>query len=124
MGKWSVKDVLSHIAGWDIWMSTTIQTILGGNQLNLSAPLDVDVTNAKFVEDRVRWSIDQILTEMADTLQKVLYIVGGLSEEQIFKPQLFEGHDCSIYHLLKVGYEHDRRHTDKILLRRKSQKIG
>jgi len=124
IGKWSVKDVLSHIAGWDIWVSTTIQTILGGNQPDLSAPLDVDVTNAKFVEERVRWSIDQILTEMADTLQKVLHIVGELSEEQIFKPQLFEGHDHSINHLLTVTYEHDRCHADKILLWRKSQKTG
>jgi len=116
IGKWSIKDVFSHIAGWDIWMSTTIQTILGGNQPDLSAPLDIDVTNVKFVEERASWSIDQILTEMADTFQTVLLFVRELTEDQIFKPQLFAGHDHSVNHLLTVTYEHDRHHADKILL--------
>jgi hypothetical protein len=122
MGKWSVKDVFSHIAGWDVWMRSTIENMLGGKEPDLSAPFDVHSANVKFVKERTEFSFDQILTEMSDTLEIVFRLVEKLTEEDIFTPLIIAGHDHSVNHLLTVTYTHDRGHAYKILRWRKLDK--
>lgn len=122
IGKWCMKDILSHIAGWDTLMRTTMQAIFEGKQSDLSAAKDIDATNAKFVDERSGWSVEQILAEMADNHQKMLHFVEELTDEQLFKPRIFSGENWSLDGFLKIWDRHDRHHADEILLCRKAEK--
>ena len=117
-----MKDILSHIAGWDTLMRTTMQAIFEGKQPDLSAVKDIDATNAKFVNERSGWPVEQILAEMADNHQKMLLFVEELTDEQLFKPRIFSGENWSLDGFLKIWDRHDRHHADDILLCRKAEK--
>lgn len=115
IGKWCVKDILSHIAGWDTLMRTTMQAIYEEKQPDISAVKDIDATNAKFVAERSGLPIEQILADMADNHQKMLHFVEELTDEQLFKPRIFAGENWSLDGFLKIWDRHDRHHADEIL---------
>lgn len=121
-GKWCVKDILSHIAGWDTLMRTTLKALFEDTQPDLSAAKNIDATNARFVDERSGWSVVQILAEMADNHQKMLHFVEELTDEQLFKPQIFTGENWSLDNFLKIWDRHDRHHADEIVLCRKAEK--
>ncbi len=122
IGKWCVKDILSHIAGWDTLMRTTMQAIFEEKQLDLSVMKDIDAINAKFVAERSNWSVEQIFAEMADNHQKMLQFVEELTDEQLFKPRIFEGENWTLDGFLKIWDKHDRHHANEILRCRKAWK--
>ncbi|MFQ6125682.1 MAG: ClbS/DfsB family four-helix bundle protein [Candidatus Heimdallarchaeota archaeon] len=122
IGKWCVKDILSHIAGWDTLMRTTMRAIFEGKQPDLSATKDIDATNVKFVDERSGWSVEQILAEMAENHQKMLQFVEELTDEQLFKPRIFAGENWSLDGFLKIWDRHDRLHAKKIVLCQKAWK--
>ncbi len=122
IGKWCVKDILSHIAGWDKLMRTTMRAIFEEKQPNLSGWKNIDAINTKFVAERFSWSVEQILTEMADNHQKMLHFVDELTDEQLFKPRIFAGENWSLDGFLKIWDRHDRHHAKEILFCRKTWK--
>ena len=122
IGSWSVRDTLSHIAGWDVWMSNSLQAVVEETQLDLSLTLDFNNTNTLFINERKDWSLEQILTEMDITHKKMLVFVKKLSEEQITKPHIIDGYNWSVKTFLKIWVEHDPHHTKRLLQWKKSLK--
>jgi hypothetical protein len=114
IGKWSVKEVFCHIAGWDVWLYSTMRCIHDGNQPDLKAVTDFDLTNAQFCEERKNWSIEQVLEEMKKIFQEMLDFVASIPEEQFSQRQMFEGRNWSFDRFLKIWDEHDRHHADQI----------
>jgi len=122
IGNWSVKEVFSHIAGWDVWFYSTMQSIHEGEQPDLSAVKDFGQTNAQFIAERANWSIEQVLAEMMKVFQKMLHFVDSIPEEQLSQRRMFNRQNWSLDSFLKIWDEHDHHHADKIQLWWKTQK--
>lgn len=121
IGNWSVKEVFSHIAGWDVWMYSTMQCIHEGNPPDLSAVKNFDPTNTKFVAERANWSIKQVLAEMTKVFQEMINFVEPIPEEQLNQRRMFNGQNWSLDKFLKIWDEHDNHHADQIQLWWKTQ---
>ena len=122
IGSWSVRDTLSHIAGWDVWMSNALRAVVEGNPIDRSMTLDFNKTNTVFINERNNMPLEQILTEMDITHKKMLCFVKNLSEEQIKKPHIIDGYNWSVETFLKIWVEHDPHHTKMLLQWKKSLK--
>ena len=122
IGNWSVKEVFSHIAGWDVWLYSTMQHIHAGEQPDLRAVKDFGQTNAQFVAERAKRSIEQVLAEMTKVFQEMLHFVESIPEEQLSQHRMFNGQNWSLDSFLKIWDEHDRHHADKIQFWWKTQK--
>ncbi len=122
IGYWSVRDTLSHIAGWDIWMNNALRAVVEDNPIDLSMTLDFNNTNALFINERKDWSLEQILTEMDITHKKMFCFVKNLSEEKIKKPHIIDDYNWSVQTFLKIWVEHDPHHTKMLLQWKKSLK--
>lgn len=114
IGNWSVKEVFSHIAGWDVWMYSTMQSIHEGEQPDLSAVKDFGPTNAQFIAERSHWSIEQVLAEMTKVFQEMLILVASIPEVQLSQRRMFNGQNWSLDSFLKIWDEHDRHHAEQI----------
>jgi hypothetical protein len=121
IGNWSVMEVFSHIAGWDVWMYSAIQSIHELEQLDLSAVKNFGRTNAKFVAERANWTIEQVLAEMAKVFQEMLHFVETIPEGQLSQRRMFDGQNWSLDRFLRIWDEHDHHHADKIQLWWKTQ---
>lgn len=113
--KWSVKDVLSHIVGWDFHTVRAIEECLRGER-PFYFDLNWDTLNEEEVEKRRTLSKEEILNEMEQSHRALLNLVLSLPEQRLTE---YHGHRWKRYKItpesmLKAAIDHDIFHTRKI----------
>jgi hypothetical protein len=79
-GRWSPKEILSHLCGPEgVGLFQTIQTIL-----EKDAPrLDIEAENPFFTETRSRMTLKELLSEFVKEYSHIAEVVEGLSDKQL-----------------------------------------
>jgi uncharacterized damage-inducible protein DinB len=115
LGNWTLKEALSHIAGWDEESLNATGRILEFNKPE-SLDWEVDDWNAKEVARRKDMAIDEILQEMRKNHNKFLEILSNLEEEQFKSPVAakLRGKDVNILFIVNEVIEHDKEHTREL----------
>ncbi len=113
--KWSVKDVLSHIIGWDFHTTRAIEECLRGER-PFYFDLNWDTLNEEEVSKRRTLSKEEILNEMEQSHRALLNLVSSLPEQRLTE---FHGHRWKRYKItpesmLKAAIDHDLFHARKI----------
>ena len=78
--RWTVKDVLGHIIGWDEWTLEILPLILRDRAGEVSA-VDPDTLNQQSVQAWRDKPLSEVLTTIKTTHRQILDIIAGLDTE-------------------------------------------
>jgi uncharacterized protein (TIGR03083 family) len=115
VGDWSIKDVLAHIAGWQVWMARALPVRVEGREL----PDDLRVTdqntddwNRRHVDERRASPPDKILEELDDGLRGVLTFAANLGTSRLHASNPWPGRETSVADYLRdhlAAHDHEHR---------------
>lgn len=115
VGEWSVKNVLAHIVGWEVWVIEMLQTRLAGAEPREhlgTATADEHAFNAAQVAEREELTPDEQLMELERTRDELLALLRGLDPARLENPQPWPGARSSIAALLRSSLiQHDQEHA-------------
>lgn len=78
---WSVRDILAHVAVWDAFSLEKLPAILTtGEHADYE---DTDDFNARMTEEKRGLSLEEVREELADTHQRLLDYLRGVSPEAV-----------------------------------------
>ena len=84
-GRWSPKQIVSHLCGPEgVGYTPTVQAILEQD----TPRLDIEAENPFFTEKRARMTFAELLEEMRAEYGRMAKLVSGLSEEQLARKAL------------------------------------
>jgi len=86
-GSWSVKDVLSHIAGWEVEVVNQFKVFLTNPDVDDN--YDIDSFNKSAVELRKYLSWDQIVTELITAQSELSSFLAKLTQKEIDEEKRF-----------------------------------
>lgn len=113
--KWSVKDVLSHVIGWDFHTMRAIEECLKGKR-PFYFDEDWNTLNDEEVQKRRNLSLNDVITELKQSSRIFQDFVSTLPEERLTE---YHGHKWRRYKItpesmISAAIEHDLFHAKKI----------
>ncbi len=115
VGEWSVKNVLAHIVGWEVWVIEMLQARLAGGALPdhlRAAAADEHAFNAAQVAEREELMPDEQLMELERTREELLVLLRGLDPARLEDPLPWPGARSSVADYLRTSLiQHDQEHT-------------
>lgn len=102
-GSWTVKEVLSHIAAWDIEAVNLSKKLLTHNQVQWP---DFDTFNACAVSKRIKLTREEIIAEVKENRQAYIQFLQGLPDYQL------DSH--GVRNLAEQIVSHDYHHLHQI----------
>ncbi len=116
-GKWTVKDILAHIAVWHGRLITLLFQLEQGRRprdLELSEA-EVDALNERFYQEQKDRPLERVLADFHGTYQQLLKRLERLSEEDLTQPGRFPGLAEPLWKLIAADtFEHDAEHRADI----------
>lgn len=109
--KWSLKDVLAHLAGWDEIAISAINTLIKGQTSEWG--LSVDAQNKESVQLRQTKIWPEVYTEFVTKSQELIETYSKLSDDLWDQP-LYCGKKFSPLKFLKTDIRHYSEHLDKV----------
>ncbi len=86
-GKWSVKDILSHIVGWEVEVIKQFKVFLTNPDVDDN--YDIDSFNKSAVESRKHLSWDQIVAELKTAQSELSGFLSKLTQKEIDEEKRF-----------------------------------
>ena len=86
-GSWSVKDVLSHIVGWEVEVVNQFKDFLTNPDVDDN--YNIDSFNKSAVESRKHLSWDQIVTELKTAQSELSGFLANLTQKEIDEEKRF-----------------------------------
>ena len=135
VGKWSVKDVVAHVAIWERYATALVRAHVRSpsgekpptsHELwGMNPPpreLDNDPQNEWLVAQTSTWSFGEALGTQREVRTQMMAAVQTLSEEDLTDPKLevlgfaWKGEQPLWHVLAEMGYKHAHTHMDNIRL--------
>lgn len=86
-GRWSVKDLIGHLGFWETSIAALFNTLRAGK---IPEPFPhVDVVNARALVESRRQSLSEVQRQEQAAYQKLLSMVQGATEAELFAPGYF-----------------------------------
>jgi hypothetical protein len=113
--KWTVRDVLAHLAGWAVWDLHATQQIIETGCADFFPITNVDAFNAQNVADRSNRTWEQLVDEMEQAQADWIELLTTLSDEDLFISTRF----CSpewktLADWVQIALEHEAEHARAI----------
>ena len=86
-GKWSPKDILSHIVGWEVEVVNQFKAILTNPDVDDN--YDIDSFNKIAVESRKHLNWDQLVTELKNAQTELSSFLSNFSQKEIDEEKRF-----------------------------------
>ena len=84
IGDWSVTDVLAHVTTWEEEALKHVPVILeGGRPPRYVTYGGIDAFNARMTEQKRALSLDEVLSQLHDTHDRLLGFVASMPEDQL-----------------------------------------
>jgi hypothetical protein len=126
---WLVRDFAAHLGTLDTallrWFGAVPVVADGGPPVAATdedgEPFDVDAFNDAQVAARREWTLDQVFAEASANREKLVTLLGGLTQEQIDRPMHFGGDakrpagDIPLKTFLAGWAQHDPIHVADML---------
>lgn len=114
--KWTVKDLLSHMASWDEEVLRVVQAFAMQPEPRFSYSIsernDFAVWNGEQVELRKNLTLEQAETEFRNARRDLIQVVEGLTDQVLMRPKMTSwGKMHSGFELLDEMVQHDAEHT-------------
>jgi len=85
--KWTPKEILSHIVGWEVEVVKQFKTFLTNPDVDDN--YDIDLFNKSAVESRKHLSWDQIIAELKTAQAELSAFLSNLTQKEIDKEKRF-----------------------------------
>lgn len=116
--RWTLKDLLAHVAAWDRWEHRQMKGMLVGEPPDDVA---VDAFNAAAVAEWRDRSLAHVLTELQEARAVWVAWLRDLPEDEFFKSRPFHDWDWAFPNCLEVQWQHDAEHAAQIAAWRTEQ---
>ena len=121
---WTAKDVLAHIAAWEVRAATHLPDLLAGRGMSMVG-VEADAYNAEQVALRRSRTPRELLDELAVARQRVLDALAGASDDDLIKPRIVPWGELTIERwALQELYDHDAEHAAQLRTWRATTGIG
>lgn len=110
VGPWSVRDVLAHVTTWDEEALKALPVIVEGGRVPRYSDLygGIDAFNAQSQRRKRGFSLEQVLTELKETHQRILSYLESVPDSAFAKENRF------LRRLRQDTYGHLREHAEQI----------
>lgn len=81
LGTWKIKDVISHLSGWNIELKNSIDRLLNNEELWFFTESE-DFFNKIQVMKRKSYTVEQVLEEWESTLTELIVRINNLTDEE------------------------------------------
>lgn len=113
--KWTVRDVLAHLAGWAVWDLHAIQQMIETGCVDFFPITNVDAFNAQNVADRSNRTWEQLVDEMEQAQADWLELLTTLSDEDLFVSTRFRSPEWeTLADWVQIALEHEAEHARAI----------
>jgi uncharacterized protein (TIGR03083 family) len=124
--KWSIKDLLAHVASWDEEVLRVIQAFAMQPEPHFSYSIsersDFAAWNADQIDLRKERSLEQVQTEFRNARRDLIQVVEGLTDQVLMRPKMTSwGKVRTGFELLDEMVQHDAAHTKDIRSWRKKR---
>lgn len=122
--KWTLKDLLSHVASWDEEMVRVLQTFTmpGESQYTytISDKNDYAAWNEDEVNSRRAKSVSEVMSEFEIARRDLIQVVEGLTDPVLNRSRMTPwGEAQTGFQLVTIQVEHDHEHADQVRSYRK-----
>ena len=119
LGRWSVKDLIAHLIGWDYTNLEAVKEILRGKLPRFYAFYDRDWAsyNAKLVREHKRDSLSGLLASLESSHRALISFLGSVPPEGFQKDHGVrspQGRAVTIVDLLQTEIDDEREHLEQI----------
>lgn len=112
---WKIKEVLSHLTGWDDVTILALQDFVAGNPPLMTAMRGIDYYNSQTVAERKSLDYDQIVREWEWVREQLMPILDQLTEEnlatQVVAPW---GTSMTVENMINIMIHHEKEHAEAI----------
>jgi uncharacterized protein (TIGR03083 family) len=124
--KWSIKDLLAHIASWDEEVLRVIQAFAMQPEprfsYSISERSDFAGWNSDQIELRKERTLEQVQIEFRNARRDLIQVVEGLTDQVLMRPKMTSwGKVRTGFELLAEMVQHDSEHTKDIRSWRKKR---
>jgi hypothetical protein len=116
VGVWSVKDVLAHIAFWERYAVSTIQSAARGEAPELGADDETERINASVVAQYYQRSLATVIADWQQAREELLDALENLSDAELNDPDRFpwsEGRSL-LDRIAGNSFDHEQEHIEQI----------
>jgi len=118
LGTWSIKDLLAHLAGWDLTNLDAAKSILKGELPSFYAHYDRDwaTYNAQLVSKYRQEDLQELITSVKDAHRELIQFLKSIPASEIYKDRgiRIEGYKVTLERLLQVEKEDEEQHFREI----------
>ena len=114
--RWTMKEVLDHISGWDDAMISVLNAHISGVVEDMPSVHGIDAYNAETVSTREALSYEHSLREWEASREEVKKLILELPDEKMNVFFHFPwGGKGNVADMLRVFYKHEEEHAEEIL---------
>jgi len=113
VGAWSIRDIISHIMGWDKNFSKTLNQVINNEEAKLEEHHDVQAFNEASVAFGREMKLQDLLQE-AISQRKQLIIKLNMVSESAFARQFHNSAYTLETFLQEMFINHDKHHEEQI----------
>lgn len=119
VAKWTLKDVLAHIASWDEEMVRVLQTFtMPGDSIYTYAISDRNgfaAWNEEQVAARAERTVAEVVSEFEIARRDLIQVVEGLTDAVLNRSRMTSwGKAATGFELVMTQVDHDREHSEQI----------
>jgi hypothetical protein len=124
LGSWCLKDLLAHLAGWDVTNLAAAREILEDKLPSFNAHYDKDWVsyNTALVQEHRREDPEELIAHIKAMHQSLLVYLEELPAEEFYRDRGIRAgrYKVTIGHLLEAERDDERKHLGQIQAFRKS----
>jgi hypothetical protein len=110
-GKWDLKSVLAHVAGWDSYFTEIVRLMRAGEKIPYWG--NIDKYNEASVEKRKGRTFDQVYDEFVRAGEAFIWEYGDL-EKGLWNKRFWEQGSSTPAWVVEINVEHYESHMEKI----------
>ncbi len=112
---WKVKQVMDHIAGWDVLVYQTLEDYVRGEPPSNAVFGGIDRYNAESVTERKALSLEQSQQAYKAARERVIQVLHGLPPEMVNRKYSAPwGGMCTIASIVRIFVSHEQEHAQQI----------
>jgi hypothetical protein len=113
--RWTMKEVLDHISGWDDGVISVLNAHIRGTVEDIPLVRGIDLYNAETVSTREALSYEHSLREWEASRETVKKLILEVPDEKMNEVFPFPwGGSGNVADMLRIFYEHEEEHAEEI----------
>ena len=113
--RWTIKQYIDHISGWDDAIVEALDAHAHGQSVPQTVARGINAYNAQTVETRETLDLVHSRREFAASHERVIQALRRLPDEKLNEPFGFPwGESGTLGEFIEIFLEHDREHADHL----------